>query len=208
MRPTLEPLLLTPLRNAAIHSAWGRGKIDLPPGIAKKLNDTRVFVGSDPKDSRFRKDLAKSLRVERVSDNVKNQKFKVRDERAAQRSSQIKRQQQEIRRLNAEAAKGNREAERQARQLEQQQRKETRQQERVEFKPKAERVGNPAATTPRAAPRPEPRNVRPQADHIRVERPRAQPQPAGATTDRSRRSDRQASAAAATSATAAPPSRK
>ena len=179
VRPTLEPLLLTPLRNAAINSAWGRGKIDLPPGIAKKLNDTRVFVGSDPKDSRFRKDLAKSLRVERVSDNVKNQKFKVRDDRGqAQQSGQADQAaQQEIRRLNAEAAKGNREAERQARQLEQQQRKEVRQQGRVDFKPKAERVGNPAATTPRAAPRAEPRNVRPQADHIRVERPRAQPQP-------------------------------
>ena len=137
VRPTLEPLLLTPLRNAAVHSAWGRGKVDLPPGIAKKLNDTRVFVGSDPKDSRFRKDMAKSLRVERVSDNMKNQKFKVRDDRGqAQHSDQAAKQ--EIKRLNAEAAKGNREAERQARQLEQQQRKEVRQQERVEFKPKAE----------------------------------------------------------------------
>ena len=53
MRPTLDPLTLTPLRNAVIHSAWGRGKIDLPPGIAKKLSDTPVFVGGDIRESRF-----------------------------------------------------------------------------------------------------------------------------------------------------------
>ena len=35
VRPTLDPLTLTPLRNAVLHSAWGRGKIDLPPGMPK-----------------------------------------------------------------------------------------------------------------------------------------------------------------------------
>jgi uncharacterized protein DUF6600/FecR-like protein len=80
-RSTLDPLTLTPLRNAVIHSAWGRGKIDLPPGIAKKLRDTHVFVGDDPREWRFRKDLAKSMRVERISDKDKNRKFKVRDDR-------------------------------------------------------------------------------------------------------------------------------
>ena len=174
VRPTLEPLLMTPLRNAAINSAWGRGKIDIPPGIAKKLDDTRVFVGADPKDSRFKKDLAKSLRVERVSDNVKNQKFKVRDDRNQAKQSDHAAQ-QELKRLNAEAAKGNRDAEKQARQLEQQQKKEVRQQPRVDFKPKAEKVGNPAATTPRAEPKVAPGNARPKAEHMKVERPQPQP---------------------------------
>ncbi|MGH9931672.1 MAG: DUF6600 domain-containing protein, partial [Pyrinomonadaceae bacterium] len=80
-RPTFDPFSLTPLRNAAIHSAWGRGKIDLPPGIAKKLRDTPVYVGADFKESRFRKDMAKSMRVERVSDDSRKQKFKVKDNR-------------------------------------------------------------------------------------------------------------------------------
>ena len=88
-RSTLDPLTLTPLRNAVVHSAWGRGKIDLPPGIAKKLRDTPVFVGRDFKESKFRKDLAKSMRVERVSDSAsdkdRNRKFKVRDERGNKR---------------------------------------------------------------------------------------------------------------------------
>ena len=124
VRSTLDPLTLTPLRNAVIHSAWGRGKIDLPPGIAKKLRDTPVFVGSDIRESRFRRDLAKSMRVERVSDQARNQKFKVKDEREESRQTDNGRK-QEIDRLSAEAARGNKEAERQARQLEQQQRKET-----------------------------------------------------------------------------------
>jgi hypothetical protein len=112
LRSTLDPLTLTPLRNAVIHSAWGRGKIDLPPGIAKKLYDTRVFVGNDVRESKFRKDKAKWLRVDPVSDTARNQKFKVRDERQ-------------------QANKDNKAAEQQARQLEQQQRKDTHDQEKA-----------------------------------------------------------------------------
>jgi hypothetical protein len=157
VRPTLDPLMLTPLRNAVIHSAWGRGKIDLPPGIAKKLRDTPVFVGADPGESRFRKDLAKAMRVERISDKDKNREFKIKDNRGRQDSGdnadhgqQARRadneiqpevnrgRKQEIDRLTAEAVRRNNEAtrqarqesQRQARQLEQQQRKNARAQER------------------------------------------------------------------------------
>ena len=105
LRPTLDPLTFTPLRNAVIHSAWGRGKIDFPPGIAKKLNDTRVFVGTDPKGSWFKKDLAKSLRVERVPDKGRNEKFKVERRARAQQADNGRKQ--EVDRLNAEAANGN-----------------------------------------------------------------------------------------------------
>ena len=163
LRATLDPLTLTPLRNAVIHSAWGRGKIDLPPGIAKKLNDTRVFVGSDVRESKFRKDRAKSMRVERVSDTARNQKFKVKDEREESKQADTGRK-QEIERLNAEAKKGNKDAQQQARQLEQQQRKETRAQEKTtraqertqekaqrktEQKPQGERVGKPVKSEPK-----------------------------------------------------------
>jgi hypothetical protein len=116
VRPTLDPLLLTPLRNAVVHSAWGRGKIDLPPGIAKKLNSTPVFVGGDIRESRFRKDLAKSMRVERVSDTAKNQKLKFKDERQSQQADNGRKpegdqgRKQEIERVTAEAARGNKEA--------------------------------------------------------------------------------------------------
>ena len=81
VRPVLDPLLVTPLRNAVVHSAWGRGKKDLPPGIAKKLQDTTVITSTAVASPPFRRDLAREMRVEQVSDRVKGQKFQVRDER-------------------------------------------------------------------------------------------------------------------------------
>lgn len=155
LRPTLDPLTLTPLRNAVIHSAWGRGKIDLPPGIAKKLRDTPVFVSGDIRESASRKDLARSMRVERVSDTARKQKFKIKDER--QESQQVDHaREQEIERLNVEAKRGDKKAQQQVRQLEQQQKKETRAQEptqkatqtkaqrKAQQEPQGEQVGSPA----------------------------------------------------------------
>lgn len=83
VNPVLDPLLVTPLRNAVVHSAWGRGKKDLPPGIAKKLQDTTVIASTAPVAPAFRRDLARTMRVEEVSDRAKGQQFKVRDERHA-----------------------------------------------------------------------------------------------------------------------------
>ena len=155
LRPTLDPLTLTPLRNAVIHSAWGRGKIDLPPGIAKKLRDTSVYVSGDIRESTSRKDLAKSMRVERVSDTAKKQKFKIKDER--QESQQVDHtRKQEIERPDVEAKRGDKKAQQQVRQLEQQQKKETRAQEptqkatqtkaerKAQQQPHGEQVGSPA----------------------------------------------------------------
>ncbi len=81
VNPVLDPLLVTPLRNAVLNSAWGRGKKDIPPGIAKKLRDTTVVTSIAPLEPTFRRDLRRSMRVETVSDKGKGQKFKVRDER-------------------------------------------------------------------------------------------------------------------------------
>ncbi|HEX6188755.1 MAG TPA: FecR family protein [Pyrinomonadaceae bacterium] len=164
VRPTLEPLLLTPLRNAVIHSAWGRGKIDLPPGIAKKLNDTTVVVAHDPGRPRFKKDLDKSLRVERIAEKTRDQKLKVRDERNAGVPQADPGRQKQIDALAREAARGNKEARREVRQIERQQRQQVRQieqQQRAQPKverpssPRAEgaRIGNPVKG--REAPRPQ-----------------------------------------------------
>ena len=91
VNPVLDPLLFTPLRNAVIHSAWGRGKKDIPPGIAKKLDDTVVVTSTRPLAPAFRPDLARSMRVETVSGRGKGQ-FKVRDERGNGRAAQSNRQ--------------------------------------------------------------------------------------------------------------------
>ncbi|HKR58929.1 MAG TPA: DUF6600 domain-containing protein, partial [Pyrinomonadaceae bacterium] len=167
VRSTLDPLTLTPLRNAVVHSAWGRGKIDLPPGIAKKLHDTRVFVSSDVKPSKFRKDLRKSMRVEPVADTAKNQKLKVKDQRQETQQADTGRKPEvdkaskhDMGRVTAEVKKDNKETQKQTRQLEQQQRKETRAQDKatqvkppaqpkVQQQPKAERVGKPVKSEPK-----------------------------------------------------------
>src|SRR5687767_321243 len=81
VNPVLDPLLHTPLRNAVLNSAWGRGKKDIPPGIAKKLDDTVVVTSTAPLATTFRPELRRSLRVETVSDRGKGQKFNVKDER-------------------------------------------------------------------------------------------------------------------------------
>jgi hypothetical protein len=127
VRPVLDPLTLTPLRNAVVHSAWGRGKIDLPPGIAKKLYETQVITSSLPNAPPFRKDLAKALRVEAVPDRAKGAKFQIRDERGATVGQATnpdvdQARKQKIDQLAPEAAKGNRDARRQLQELQQQQR--------------------------------------------------------------------------------------
>ncbi len=131
VRPVLDPLTLTPLRNAVVHSAWGRGKIDLPPGIAKKLYETPVITSSIPNGPPFRKDLAKALRLEAAPEKAKGTKFQIRDERGSRADSGVgqtpnpdfdQARRQKLDQLANEAAKGNRDARRQIQDTQQQQR--------------------------------------------------------------------------------------
>jgi len=197
VRPVLDPLTLTPLRNAVVHSAWGRGKIDLPPGIAKKLHDTSVVTSAAPFAPPFRRDLAKALRVESVPEKAKNQKLTFRDERhgneargsdqAAGETTVPKIDQggkkQEAPFASA-AARGNA-ARTQMRQSEQQQRQDQanqqRMQERAERKannskqqPQAERVAQPAAKQPHPQQQKAERKAQQQPRAERVAQPAAQ----------------------------------
>ncbi|HEV2827757.1 MAG TPA: DUF6600 domain-containing protein [Pyrinomonadaceae bacterium] len=211
VRPTLDPLLLTPLRNAVVHSAWGRGKIDLPPGIAKKLNDTRVIVGTAPATPPFGKHLAKNLRVDAVPDKVKSQKLNVRDERqnasaqapgrqspgqTAAPGMDVARKQQEAR-LAAEAAKGSRDARKQLQQLEQQQRKQAveqqqaqrraeqqAQQEQRRAAQQAQQEQRRAAQQAQGARVRQPAAQQPQREIMRPQRPQAEPRRAAPTQPR------------------------
>src|SRR5215213_8313291 len=128
VNPVLDPLLLTPLRNAVAHSAWGRGKIDIPPGIARKLNDTTVVTSTTPVAPAFRPDLAKRMRVNNAPDRAKGQKFQVRDERqgrgapqqAAQAPAPVQRQQPQQRPVEQQRGRGQekRQEQREARRVE------------------------------------------------------------------------------------------
>ena len=135
VRPVLDPLTLTPLRNAVVHSAWGRGKIDLPPGIAKKLDETRVVTSVVPPAPPFRKDLARELRVERVPEKARSEKLKVKDERGNQTRAQQEIEQQTVRDSKA--------ADREARQIEKQEKKVERRPMQPSAGAEGARVANP-----------------------------------------------------------------
>jgi hypothetical protein len=202
VNPVLDPLTFTPLRNAVVHSAWGRGKIALPPGIAKKLQDTTVVTSTMPVSPPFRKDLARTMRVEAVNNRAGNRGFKVKDERqGAQSSTQApeqvrpiepKQSNDQLRRSDQGGAKREQQridnemrrvqAERAARAAQQQ--------------PQGERVGRPARSEVRRervrppAARREPGNVRVMRPSqptrtVVPDRPTRQPQPRA--MERSRR---------------------
>jgi hypothetical protein len=202
VRPVLDPLLVTPLRNAVLHSAWGRGKIDLPPGIARKL-ETPVITSVAPPAPPFGKNLARAMRVEPVPEKVKNEKLKLRDERQgnaarvetprlqtmpseAARNEQEAARKQQMADLATKAAQGNRDARRQMQQLEQEQRKQQLEEQRAQRalqqtqreqqrqQAQGERVGRRAQQeVQRELPRPEPRRVPQQIE--RTQQPPPQP---------------------------------
>ena len=206
VRPVLDPLTLTPLRNAVVHSAWGRGKIDLPPGIAKKL-ETPVVTSAAPFASPFRKDLAKALRVEAVPERAKGTKFQIRDERGngARAETQMgqtanpdvdQARKQKIDQLTPEAVKGNRDARRQLQELQQQQRQadvtrrqtdraaaQQQRQQQVEQQ-RVQRSAIPQARGEavghRERPQPQPQVIQPRGrqDVPRAREPQARPQAA------------------------------
>ena len=159
VNPVLDPLLVTPLRNAVVHSAWGRGKIDIPPGIARKLNDTTVVTSTTPVAPKFRPDLAKKMRVNNAPDHAKGQKFQVRDDRRGQEPAPVQQQQ---RPAQAEQ-RGRGQEKREARRVEPQQQRPQPQAERAarpvrQEQPRGERVAAPARPQPQVQ---QPKHERP-----------------------------------------------
>ena len=180
VNPVLDPLTLTPLRNAVIHSAWGRGDKSIPPGIAKRLQDTAVVTSTQPVAPPFRRNLADNMRVRTAPGNARGREFKVQDQRGPEnaRSAQA----------NPPAAPDN-SAQRVERGNQRQQRTEQPQQLRQERRigpPQAqgERVGLPESRPQppahasqgnnqiRTAPAPQASERR---APVRVEQPRAMP---------------------------------
>ena len=87
VNPVFDPLLLTPLRNAVVHSAWGRGKIDIPPGIAKKLNDTTVVTSTTPVERKGRGGSPQQAPVQQQRPQVES-KGRGQEQREARRVEQ------------------------------------------------------------------------------------------------------------------------
>ena len=133
VRPVLDPLSVGELRQLALQTTNDRRRVDLPPGIAKKLDSTQVFTSAKPFAPPFRDDLAKELRVERVPENTRKQKLQFKDERQAaqvpvQASAPVPNQKrkEEIDVLAPKAARGDKEARRQLQEIQRQERIEQR----------------------------------------------------------------------------------
>ncbi|HKC65369.1 MAG TPA: DUF6600 domain-containing protein, partial [Pyrinomonadaceae bacterium] len=82
VRPVLDPLTVGELRQLALSTTNTHRRVDLPPGIAKKLDTTQVFTTAKPFAPPFRDDLTKAMHVEPVPENQKRQKLQFKDERA------------------------------------------------------------------------------------------------------------------------------
>ena len=134
VRPVLDPLSVGELRQLALQTTNDRHRVDLPPGIAKKLDSTQVFTSAKPFAPPFRDDLAKSLRVERVPENTRKQKLQFKDERQAAQTSSVQasapvlnqKRKEEIDVLAPKAARGDKEARRQLQEIQRQERVEQR----------------------------------------------------------------------------------
>ncbi len=87
VRPVLDPMSVDPLRRAAFETRQAKRRFDVPAAIAQRIN-TPVVASAAPLAAMNRRDLVRTLKVERVPDKVRNQKLQFRDERAASVATQ------------------------------------------------------------------------------------------------------------------------
>lgn len=146
VRPVLDPFAVNYLRQAALQPPKGRRPFDVPPGIARKFEETRVVASTAPAALPFMPNPAQALRVEAVPEGQKRQKLQFRDERAGA-TAQVtddgrpafvqapgraaaplvdEQRTQQMSALAAQARRGNQEARRQLQQLQRENREEQR----------------------------------------------------------------------------------
>ncbi|HEV2861181.1 MAG TPA: DUF6600 domain-containing protein [Pyrinomonadaceae bacterium] len=123
VRPVMEPMSVAMLRQASLQNAVARRGFDLPPGLAKKLDDRRVYASAPASDRFVREDLARRLRVEAVPEKQKKEKLKFKDERqepavspapkVARGRGQERRAERELRRQEGQSQRASRQQERQ-----------------------------------------------------------------------------------------------
>ena len=153
VRPVLNPLAVDDLRTVAFQTREARQRIDVPRQVIQRF-DTPV-VASTITAPRFRQDLAKAMRVERVDDRVRNQKLQVRDQRVTDQRAAAPAQidqgnvaaeqarERQIADLSRQAARGDKNARQQLQDLRKQQ-ADQRAAERANIQAQGQQVGQPA----------------------------------------------------------------
>jgi hypothetical protein len=197
VRPVLDPFTVNYLRQAALQPPRGRRPFDVPPGIARKLEETRVIASTAPAALPFMPNRTQAMRVEVVPDDKRRQKLQFRNERQAATAQgpdgegrptpgrgratvRDEQHSQQAAALAAEAARGNRGARRQLQQLQRQEREQQRAaaQQQRQAPPQAanERVEPQRARGERVGMRPQPQPRREQQMRARPPQPQARPQ--------------------------------
>src|SRR5437764_4411576 len=88
VRPVLDPLTVDALRRAAMQNASARRKVEVPPDVARRNENTRVYASATPSAPPLRPNPAQALRLEAVPEKQKRQKLQFRDERAGANAQQ------------------------------------------------------------------------------------------------------------------------
>jgi hypothetical protein len=148
VRPVLNPFAVDDLRTVAFQTRGARQRIDVPRQVVQRL-DTPV-VASTIVAPRFRQDLARAMRVERVNDRARNQKLQVSDQRAAAPSQTAQpiniaaeqARERQMADLSKQAARGDRNARQQLQDLRKQQ-ADQRAAERANVQAQGQQVGQP-----------------------------------------------------------------
>lgn len=83
VRPVLDPLTIDPLRRAAFQTREAERRVNIPQALEQRINNTPVMTSAAPMAPPFRRDLARTLRVEQVAENAKSNKLQMRDIRTA-----------------------------------------------------------------------------------------------------------------------------
>lgn len=161
VRPVLDPLSVGEVRQLALKTKNERRRVDIPPGIAKKLDRTQVFTSAKPFAPPFRDGRARDVvRAEPVPEKQKKQKLQFKDERRAAQGVPVQAQapapnrqrERQVRALEAEVSRGSKEARREVQELRRQERAELR-----AARKQAVRQAAPPAASERAVRTPEPR---------------------------------------------------
>lgn len=144
VRPVLDPLAVDSLRQAALQTPAGRRRFEVPPDVARRLEERRVIASTAPSAIPFMPNAAQAMRVEAVPEDQRRQRLQFRDERQsapAQASNNAGRpvpvpsgaapvidqqRSQQMAALAAEAGRGNRAARRQLQELQRQDREQQR----------------------------------------------------------------------------------
>jgi hypothetical protein len=135
-RPVLDPLSVGELRQLALKTTNEHRRVDIPPGIAKKLDATQVFTSAKPFAPPFREGRVWEVpRVEPVPEKQKKQKLQFKDERQVVQEevpvraavpTPDRKPERQVRALEAEAARGSHDVRREMQELRRQERAEQR----------------------------------------------------------------------------------